>query len=105
MITDLITPKTHPNHSTVGHHYAGYSFGYSRTEIYFCDSYDPRLGYWMTNVNDPADRRNVSERAIGGTFHEATERGTHWWVRSWDSRVEKAPLVRPKPGSSPAAQL
>jgi len=37
--------------------------------IYKCVSYDPKIGYWMQNVDDPKDRRNVSERAIGRTFH------------------------------------
>lgn len=46
--------------------------------IYICDSYDPRIGYWMTREDCPPEhkadtqgqwRRNVSERAIGRTFH------------------------------------
>ena len=36
--------------------------------IYYCDSYDPRMGYWMTEVDNPGNRRNVSERAIGSSF-------------------------------------
>jgi hypothetical protein len=42
----------------------------SDSRTYLCDSYDPEIGYWMTNVADPTDRRNVSERAIGRTFHK-----------------------------------
>ena len=38
-------------------------------KTYYCDSYDPRIGYWMTQIEDPFVRRNVSERAIGKTFH------------------------------------
>src|SRR5262245_7941462 len=64
MDTEIKTPETHPDHHTVGH------FFKSWPHTYYCDSYDPRIGYWMTNVDDPADRRNVSERAIGRTFHE-----------------------------------
>jgi hypothetical protein len=59
------TPTTHPAHETVGSYFQGYSGA-----VYFCDSYDPRSGFWMTNILDDADRRNVSERAIGRTFHE-----------------------------------
>lgn len=36
---------------------------------YLCTGYDPRAGFWMKNVDNPADLRNVSERAIGRTFH------------------------------------
>lgn len=46
--------------------------------FYICDSYDPRIGYWMAREDCPPEhksdtqgqwRRNVSERAIGRTFH------------------------------------
>jgi hypothetical protein len=40
------------------------------SEIYLCTGYDPRAGFWMRNVLDEGDLRNVSERAIGGTYHE-----------------------------------
>lgn len=59
------TPETHPDHHTVGRRFRAWD-----GNTYYCDSYDPRIGYWMTNESDPADRRNVSERAIGRTFHE-----------------------------------
>jgi hypothetical protein len=67
---DLITPETHPDHSVVGKRFKGFSAKHDTSPTYFCDSYDPRIGYWMTNVDDPTDRKNVSERAIGRTFHE-----------------------------------
>ena len=90
----IITPATHPKHHTVGHHYAGTNWSRVRTEIYYCDSYDPQQGFWMTNVNDPADRKNVSERAIDRTFMEAEDRGAHWWVSRWSSRHDKATLAQ-----------
>lgn len=62
------TPLTHPDHPVVGRFFKFWP------RVYFCDSYDPAIGYWMTNVADPSDRRNVSERAIGRTFHEIDER-------------------------------
>lgn len=46
--------------------------------VYVCDSYEPGLGFWMTREDAPEEhradregewRRNVSERAIGATFH------------------------------------
>lgn len=66
---EIKTSITHPNHHTVGHYFKDWNGQY-----YFCDSYDPRSGYWMTGVLDSMDRKNVSERAIGRTFHEVSFR-------------------------------
>lgn len=38
-------------------------------QVYYCDSHDPSIGLWMTNVLLPSDRRNVSPQAISRTFH------------------------------------
>ena len=67
---ELKTPKTHPEHADVGHDFKGWSIQDKKPTTYYCDSYDPTCGFWMTNRNDPSDRRNISERAIGRTFHE-----------------------------------
>ena len=66
----LKTPETHPDHRTVGKDFAGHN-----GKRYFCDSYDPAIGYWMTErlvdgSLNPEERRNVSERAIGRTYYE-----------------------------------
>lgn len=90
MKTDIITPQTNPHHTVVGKHFAGHSFQHNSTQIYFCDSYDPRQGFWLTNVADSTDRKNVSERAIGRTFHLAEDRQDHWWVHQWHVSVPKA---------------
>ena len=87
----IITPETHPNHHTVGHHFGGYRVKTSLTEIYYCDSYDPAIGYWMTNVNDETDRRNVSERAIGRTFHEVVEHEDSWVFIYLGGKIPKVP--------------
>ncbi len=100
MNTKIKTPQTDPDHHTVGHHYAGWNFERSRSEIYFCDSYDPRQGYWMTNVNDPCDRRNVSVRAIDRTFMEAEDQGASWWVRRWSTRITKVSLALAVPAAT-----
>lgn len=50
--------------SVVGTYYDGYD-----GNIFLCFGYDPRQGFWMQNVRDVADKRNVSERAIDRTFH------------------------------------
>jgi hypothetical protein len=63
----ILTPENAPNHPVVGRMFRAYV-----SKVYYCDSYDPSCGYWMTNVDDPTDRTNVSERAIGRTFHEVS---------------------------------
>lgn len=41
--------------------------------VYECFAYDPRQGFWMRTVDKGEFRQtNVSERAIGRTFHEDT---------------------------------
>lgn len=87
------TPETHPDHHTVGHYFGGYDYQAKATTIYFCDSYDPRIGYWLTNLSNPEDRKSVSEAAIGRTFHEAHDQGESWWVQTWNVRVPKAPAA------------
>jgi hypothetical protein len=62
------TPETHPNHEVVGHLFVASDLMSGDSEIYYCDSYDPRQGYWMTLCNG-IKRKNVSERAIDATFH------------------------------------
>jgi len=62
---DIITPQSHPNHHTVGKRFRGWD-----GNIYFCDSYDPSCGYWMTDEKNSSNRRNISERAVGRTYHE-----------------------------------
>lgn len=73
--SDIATPATHPNHAVVGWIWRGHD-GHD----YFCDSYDPHFGFWMTRVDAPAQhradtggawRRNVSERAINRAFGRA----------------------------------
>ncbi len=69
----IVTADSHPKHHVVGRRFRAYD-----GHIYVCDSYDSRIGYWMTREDAPPERRNdamgewrrnVSERAIGGTFH------------------------------------
>lgn len=60
------TPQTHPDHAIVGKRFYAYNGA-----TYFCDSYDPSCGFWMTpEVPESTKRTCVSERAPGGTFHE-----------------------------------
>lgn len=63
----IATRATHPDHPVVGHCFTAWNDG---EQVYYCDSYDPSCGYWMTNIHAIQDRRNVSERAIGRTYHE-----------------------------------
>lgn len=64
-MSDIKTPETHPDHPVVGKTFRAWD-----GKNYYCDSYDPSCGFWMTAKDDPKIRRNVSERAIGRTFHE-----------------------------------
>jgi hypothetical protein len=80
----IITPETHPQHPVVGRDFVGGA----TTGRYHCDSYDPQMGFWLTprqpaNLDGaPLERINVSERAIGRTFHEV-------WVDNYgDERFE-----------------
>lgn len=71
MIT--LTPVDRPNHDVIGQHFKAHDGKY-----YYCDSWVENMGYWMTEVDKttqhivPGGRRtNVSERAIGRTFHRS----------------------------------
>lgn len=75
---EIKTPDTHPDHETVGHTFKAFD-GHE----YFCDSWEENHGFWMTRVDAPLERRsdlhsefrrNVSERAIGRTFHLVSPR-------------------------------
>lgn len=59
--------ENYPNHETLGHCFTG-TWG----SIYYCDSSDPSMGYWMTPLlgSEDVKRTNVSERAIGRTYHK-----------------------------------
>jgi hypothetical protein len=64
-----LTATKEDYHSTVGNRFRFPFEG----RTYRCTSYDSRQGFWMENVDDAKDRRNVSERAIGRTFHRIYE--------------------------------
>ncbi|MBM5458640.1 hypothetical protein H8F21_13805 [Pseudomonas sp. P66] len=72
--TIIKTTQTDPDHETIGFTFKGWD-----DHEYFCDSWESNLGFWMTRVDAPPERRadahsefrrNVSERAIGRTFHQ-----------------------------------
>jgi hypothetical protein len=71
---NIKTFETDPSSPVLGRCYKAHD-----GHVYFCDSLDPRLGFWMTRVDTPPERRadedgeyrrNVSGAAIGRTFHE-----------------------------------
>jgi hypothetical protein len=37
--------------------------------VFTCTGYDPRAGFWMQDEANPSNVRNISERAIGRTYH------------------------------------
>lgn len=63
--TDIKTALTHPKHETIGHIFRGWD-----GQLYYCDSFDPRIDFFMTNILDRSIRKDVSVRAIGRTFHQ-----------------------------------
>lgn len=89
MDSTIKTPQTHPQHPVVGHYFGANRVDHREACIYYCDSYDPAQGYWMTNVHEPSDRRNVSERAIGRTFHEAELRVKDFYIVAWHVSVPR----------------
>jgi hypothetical protein len=69
-----VTPLSHPDHHAVGKEFLGtnwYSrFGNGNTTVrWFCAAHD-RQGYWMFATDGSGTWTNVSERAIGASFHE-----------------------------------
>jgi len=52
-----------PIHAVIGHRFKAWD-----GNVYLCESEDED-GYWMVQVDKPSERRNVSTRAIGRTFH------------------------------------
>ena len=66
-----ITPETHPDHHTVGKRFRGWNLTKMEAAIFYCESHDA-AGYNMV-TDDESYRTNVSERAIGRTFHEIYE--------------------------------
>jgi hypothetical protein len=60
-----VTLESHPDHHTVGKEYmGGYPWG-----RWLCESHD-QCGYWMYRTDGSGRWTNVSERAIGRSFHE-----------------------------------
>jgi hypothetical protein len=66
------------------------------------------MGFWLTNVVDISDRKNVSERAIHRTFWPAEDEGEYYWISQWGRMVSKSGEVYPRfgePGCKPMARF
>lgn len=66
-----VTPESHPDHHVVGLEFGGHNFdtqGWPGVR-WFCVSHDAQ-GYWMFATDGSGHFTNVSERAIGRSFHE-----------------------------------
>lgn len=98
MNREIKTPETHPDHDTVGKDFLAHG------HRWYCDSYDPAIGFWMTRVDASCEnwndqygewRRNVSPRAIGRTF---------WEVRcDFGREYASGVVVPPRPLNGPGA--
>lgn len=106
MDLEIKTPETHPDHETVGRDFMANNWhakeGEAGSARYYCDSYDPRIGFWMTRVDAPPEhwndqegewRHNVSERAIGRTYHVIYQDPWGETVSQWGGKpsVERPP--------------
>lgn len=96
MDQDIKTPETHPDHETVGSYFKAWN-----GHLYFCDSYDPRCGFWMTNILNAQDRRNVSTAAIGRTFHEQHGHVRRHHEHHLESQYHSVDLRQPDADSQP----
>lgn len=81
--------------SLVGYQFAGYSSKSQATAIWRCTKHEPDNIY-VENIHDAEDTTVLSPRAIGRTFHEATEEGDGWWVSGWSQRIPKSRFEGPK---------
>lgn len=66
MAREIRTPATDPDHNVIGQTFKAWD-----GHRYICDSWEQDLGFWMFRTDENGDlvRRNVSERAIGATYH------------------------------------
>ena len=74
---DAYEPSEWVTH-VVGKSYSGWDHGTDGSNSarkWTCFGYDPRSGFWMRTADDlgPERTTNISERAIGRTFHEIWE--------------------------------
>lgn len=71
-----VTPETDPEHDVVGHEFGGHDYAApagTRAVRWFCYSHDAE-GYNMYATNGTGHWVNVSERAIGTSFHRIHKR-------------------------------
>lgn len=95
MNEQIKTPLSHPDHPVIGKYFGGYSYDTKKTEIYFCSAYDPRVDFVLEGVTTPEpERKEVSPRAINGTFWPAYEEGEVWHVWQWRVKVLRSERKR-----------
>lgn len=66
-----VTPESHPDHHVVGREFGGHDWQDTewRGKRWFCYSHDA-AGYNMYCTDGSGHWTNISERAIGRSFHE-----------------------------------
>jgi len=74
----------------VGRHFAGYSSRSECTAVFYCEGYDPSLGYWLVNLADPGDRILAYPSELGTDYLPARDRGDHWYVWRSGERLPKS---------------
>ncbi len=61
--------------------------------MYHCFGYDRRVGFWMRQVDGDRRETNVSERAIGATFHEVRMTWGAWELLRLLVELERLPTA------------
>lgn len=78
----ILTAADRPGHHVLGRRFRSYCVYDRKPAVYVCDSHQSDYGYWMTREDAPEENRqdrdtkwrlNVSERAIGASFHRVWE--------------------------------
>lgn len=77
--------------NTVGRVFRG-----TRDFHWVCFGYDPRHGFWMRAIQPEGTTEviaNVSERAIGRTFHELLAWPSEWHLLEWLQKSGRMPEI------------
>jgi len=61
--------------------------------IVTCFGYDPRHGFWVRDVEAPHKEHNISERAIGRTYHAVRLKLGSWNLARLIAKIERVPTV------------
>jgi hypothetical protein len=73
--------------------------------IVVCFGYDPRHGFWMRDVEPPHQEHNVSERAIGRTYHTVRLKLGSWNLARIITQLGRMPTIEEAQGHGVGLEL